>query len=136
MTFKEWYEEFSRSIGWYGMSAQYAIDQTAEEAWNMGFTEGVNSCRNTEPKKYTVVTAKELKPDDIIIHNYQAFEITKHGSCKGTGTLDFGETWWFTGEYILLNKRFLLYPDDSSRARNIADAFYISQECPMIKVIT
>lgn len=125
MTFKEWYKEFNRSIGWYGMSAEYAIDQTAEEAWKMGFTEGVNSCRNTEPKKYTVVTAKELKPGDIIIHNYHLFKITGCGCGKGSGSLDFGEYFWIKGYYFI-------YPNLKTVC-TIGD-FWSFQECPMIKV--
>lgn len=79
------------------------------------YTEGLVANIKT---KYEIVLTKDLKPGNVIIHNYSTFLIYKCDKGSGAGN-EFGEYYSISGEFCRFNQ---------------PASFWSFDDCPIIKV--
>lgn len=79
--------------------------------------------RNFVLSGFEIVKAIDLKPQDVIIHNYSKFKISECGCGFGAGN-EFGDYFFIKGVFVNGN------PTDPKPLKD----FWSFQRCPMIKV--
>lgn len=77
--------------------------------------------RNASIPDHIVCKAIELKPGDIIIHNYSKLRILKCGPGGGASN-EFGDYFWIKGVFV-------------SDFNCSLQEFWSFQECPVIKLL-